>query len=84
MHEGDRATATWTPQADSQSLECTVTGSNGDQWTNTSSGATITHETRPITSRTTYTLDCESVVTNEILAPQTEVVNLIPRFQEPQ
>ena len=56
---------------------CTVTGSNGQNWS-TISGS---HATLSITQQTTFTLACTPYA-GQPFVPETQSVNLVPTFQE--
>lgn len=65
---------------------CTVEGSNGDSWSGATlmgcSGATCaaSHTSGTISERTSYTLSC--IGTDDSVAQDTAVVNVLPVFQE--
>lgn len=58
---------------------CSVTGSNGDHWDGLSSGQDGKISS-PLTAVTTYTLDC--AVPGGTAIHETQVVNILPSFQE--
>ncbi len=60
-------------------VSCKVTGSNGDSWTGLSSPAQGGISS-PITSQTTYTLQCTTALGNTI--GSTAIVNIVPAFNE--
>jgi hypothetical protein len=63
--------------------DCTVTGSNGDQWSRLASGASG-QVTGPIVSRTDYTLFCHSLTgATPSTITETRTVNVLPSWYEP-
>lgn len=61
---------------------CAVSSDGGDQWAAVSSG-TAGQTSRPITHRTTFTLDCTPLIGSSAAHMQeSAVVNIAPTFQE--
>lgn len=61
---------------------CTVTGNNGDSWSMNSSGA-AGQTSRPVTTQTTFTLSCTSLLgATPPSIHESQVVNIIPVFNE--
>ena len=61
---------------------CTVTGNNGDEWNERSSGSSG-KTSRGITGQVTYTLECEALPgATPSTVRETAIVNMIPIFEE--
>jgi len=61
---------------------CTITGTNGDSWTNGTGGVSSgTQVTRPIQGQVTYRLHC-TPYEGASWTDRTAIVNIIPVFQE--
>ena len=77
VHSGDTTIVSWASQ---NTASCTVTGTNGDSWTGTSSSG---EASSPILAQTIYTLHC---IGYEGAQPptidKTAIVNIIPSFNE--
>jgi hypothetical protein len=62
----------------SNASSCSVSGSNGDSWTGTSSGAGKT--SAPLSGRTVFTLSCIGLDSSNLR--ESIVVNLVPTYDE--
>lgn len=83
VHLNGTASITWAKTADSQPLTCTVTGTNGDRWSDDARDtAPVSHTTSPITSQTSYVIACRGAVDDAVLPSRSVTVTLIPVFQE--
>ena len=76
---GHTAQVAWSIVPGTQSLLCTVSGSNNDSWTNIDAG---THTTSPIRGTTFYSLECKGRITGDKLPAQKITVSVAPVFQE--
>lgn len=62
---------------------CVVTSTNGDSWTSVQGGVSQGSKTaRPITARTTFTLDCTPYEGAQWTPQEPKVVNIVPVFHE--
>ena len=79
VRTGDTTNLYWNAQ---EAASCSLSGTNGDSWTGTSSGSGG-RTSSAITAQTMYTLICEAlpgVLPAEVT--QTQTVNIIPVFEE--
>ena len=80
VRKGERTNIYWDV---SHATSCTVSGTNGDEWSGNSSGdaGSIGKTSSEITARTTYTLKCKDL-SNVETTYRPISVNVIPSFQE--
>jgi len=80
VRKGERTNIYWDV---SHATSCTVSGTNGDEWSGNSSGdaGSIGKTSSEITARTTYTLKCKDLSNIETTYRPISV-NVIPSFQE--
>ncbi len=80
VRSGTRVTVSWTSTGGTEDVACTVTGTNGDQWSG--GGSDSGEQSAPITAQTTYSLHCTGSIDGLSTPIQTATVNLVPIFQE--
>jgi len=79
LRSGDTAQVYWRAR---NVASCTVTGTNGDSWTASSSGE-AGRTSSPITQRTTFTRVCQALPEAAVSTiGGTAVVNVVPSFDE--
>ena len=88
VHLDDRTNITWKIKAvgaDDEPIECTISGTNGNTWTDTRDRSTtpVTHTSSGILAQTIFGLECYGKITGIALPAFTPItVNLIPTFTE--